>query len=520
MIDIMRLTPEQVERFIHLQSIVDRQAIDRETLRRQRDYYDGNHEVLLSPRQRDFLGLLVGQGDDAGYSFNLMRNVVDSIRERLSVVGFTVNGETAASESDNAAPEEELAGLLWNWWTDNDMDTLQIDLYRKALRDGVAYLLVTWDEEQNRPAFYVHAQDDGASGITTHLDPETHLPQYYAKYWTTYDPMRPGATGEERKTVYLPGEVRKYRRSFGGNWYGWEPVQDVGDTSWPLQWLGADGRPIGFAVWSFRVPGGSELSPSVLALQDSINASMLDLLAAAAAGGFPIMSIEYGDSVQAPVPAAPDNEENEGAGIELAPGRLLEVYGGRLNRLPPSDTQPMIATVWTMVSALSAVTSVPAHRLRPFAGAEVPSGEALKQLEAGLVAKAIERTRAFTSPWAGVMTTAYRLAQRYGTGDLPDIASPRIRPVWADVNTRNEVLQSQIGAAHKAMGVPDEMIWQKILGYTPDEVAAFRVSQRRDQAIQVAAIAASLRQAAPQNTPAQAAPVQPANPEAFTEVQP
>ena len=63
MIDIMRLTPEQVERFIHLQSIIDRQAIDRETLRRQRDYYDGNHDVLLSERQRDFLGLLVGQGN-------------------------------------------------------------------------------------------------------------------------------------------------------------------------------------------------------------------------------------------------------------------------------------------------------------------------------------------------------------------------------------------------------------------------------------------------------------------------
>ena len=91
MIDIMRLTPEQVERFIHLQAIIDRQAIDRETLRRQRDYYDGNHDVLLSPRQRDFLGLLVGQGNDATWSFNLMRNVVDTIRERLCVVGFTVN---------------------------------------------------------------------------------------------------------------------------------------------------------------------------------------------------------------------------------------------------------------------------------------------------------------------------------------------------------------------------------------------------------------------------------------------
>jgi hypothetical protein len=60
--------------------------------------------------------------------------------------------------------------------------------------------------------------------------------------------------------------------------------------------------------------------------------------------------------------------------------------------------------------------------------------------------------------------------------------------------------------------VPDEMIWQKVLGYTPDEVSAFRVSKRRDQAMQVAAIAASLRQATPAQTP-----VAPAHPAAFTE---
>ena len=143
----------------------------------------------------------------------------------------------------------------------------------------------------------------------------------------------------------------------------------------------------------------------------------------------------------------------------------------------------------------------------------MPSGEALKQLEAGLVAKATERTQAFTAPWAGVMTTAYRLAQRYGTGDLPAIATPRIKAVWADVNTRSELTQSQVGTAHKALGVPEEMIWQKVLGYTPDEVSAFRVSKRRDQAMQVAAIAASLRQA----VPTQQTPVAPANPAAFTE---
>ena len=47
MVIIDKLTPEQLERFIHLQGIVARQANDADRVRALRLYYDGEHPVLF-----------------------------------------------------------------------------------------------------------------------------------------------------------------------------------------------------------------------------------------------------------------------------------------------------------------------------------------------------------------------------------------------------------------------------------------------------------------------------------------
>jgi hypothetical protein len=94
MIDIMRLAPEQLEKYIHLQSIVDRQAADAARVRALRAYYSGEHPVMLTNRQQEFLGPLV-DGESFTFAHNLVRVVVNTLAERLSVSGFAVNGVTA-----------------------------------------------------------------------------------------------------------------------------------------------------------------------------------------------------------------------------------------------------------------------------------------------------------------------------------------------------------------------------------------------------------------------------------------
>jgi hypothetical protein len=504
MIDLRLLTPEQVERFIHLQALLDRQNANNDLTKQRREYYAGEQDIPITTNQRDYLGFL--ENVDT-WSFNIVAQVVDAVSERLSVNGFTVNGDGAEDTEDDAAtPDAQLAALLWEWWTRSEMESLQNELYRDAVRDGQAFVLVTWNEEEDRPEFFVNTLDDGSSGVLCYRDSYDNKPVAYSKYWWQVDPLSPGSQGTERKTVYLRDQVRKYKR--GGGTYGWQQTQDSTDATWPVQWLGADGLPAGFAMWGFFTPDGSDMTLSLLSLQDGLNAVALDILAASAAAGFPIVSIEYDASITPPIGGTPDSEDEEEPGLEIAPGRYLELYGGRMNQIPPANLGPMIETMWSIVAAMSATSNVPQYRLRPMGGSDVPSGESLKQLESALVSKVIERQRAYASSWSGVMKTAYRLAQRFSRQQVPvvDSMTAVIRPVWADANIRNEATQAQVGAAHVALGVPAETVWQEILGYSPEQIAGFVESRRRDEALKVANIAAQLRGMQPAAAPAQPAP--------------
>jgi hypothetical protein len=63
MIDIMRLAPDQLEKYIHLQSIVDRQAADAARVRALRAYYSGEHPVMLTDRQAGVSRATGGRGE-------------------------------------------------------------------------------------------------------------------------------------------------------------------------------------------------------------------------------------------------------------------------------------------------------------------------------------------------------------------------------------------------------------------------------------------------------------------------
>src|SRR4029079_5341692 len=90
-LDLTLLTPEQLDRLIHIQSLVAHQASEASRVRALRDYYDGEHPVYLTIRQQEYLGKLLSEGE-FDFAHNLVKSVVDTLRERLSVTGFAVNG--------------------------------------------------------------------------------------------------------------------------------------------------------------------------------------------------------------------------------------------------------------------------------------------------------------------------------------------------------------------------------------------------------------------------------------------
>ena len=241
MIDIFRLTPAELEQFIHMQRVVERQDAEAQKTRALRDYYDGEHPTLLTARQQEYLGPLVAP-DAFPFAYNLMRPVADTLAERLSVTGFVVNGATA---DDDEGPDADMARLLWAWWKANRLDLIEQRIYAHALVDGKTFTMVDYDATEGRPRIVEHRLDDGERGVRLlrdDADPNRVL--FATRYFWDADPLRPTRTFE-RKTVYLATEIRKYRRSGAGvSVGGWAQMRDEGDPAWPLPWVNAAGQPL------------------------------------------------------------------------------------------------------------------------------------------------------------------------------------------------------------------------------------------------------------------------------------
>lgn len=482
MLDIMRLTPDQLERYIHMQSIVDRQQAAAEKVLALRAYYAGDHPVMLTPRQQEYLGPLIN-GTDFTFAHNLVRVVVNTLSERLSVSGFAINGVTTAEDDGTAG-----AAALWDMWGTLAADLIEQELYPAAMRDGRAYLMVDFDAETQMPRWVLHEVDDGKSGVVMHRDPSDLRRVLFAtRYWWTFDPLRPGQTGIERKTVYMPGEIRKYSRVGLGQW---RPVQDEGDPAWPIVWRHKSGAPMGIPVIEFANPGGAE-AENFIGMQNGLNKSWLDLLAAADSAGFPVLVAEYMDATGMLNAQGSDDDLSGGDEINLGPGRLFEIERATVKRIEAANLTPMLDVIWALTAAIAGVSRTPQYYLRPVGGADVPSGEALKQLESGLVARAVKRQRVWGQAWEDVLRMTLRITETFGPGLGVD-SGASIKVEWEDPNTRNELAMAQEAQIHKALGVPDAQVWQ-VLGYSPEEIAEFQTAASADKAAQVASIAAALR---------------------------
>ena len=488
MIDIMALSPADLDRFIFIQSTIARQENDAAKVRALRDYYYGDHPVLLTMRQKEFLGPMLSEGNFQ-FSHNLVRSVLDTLRERLEVTGINVNGQGVADVTEQADAAGNAAVMMWGWWVQNRLDSQQIRLYRRALRDGKSYIIVDYDNENQRPRFNLHKVDNGTIGVIMHRDPtDTNNILFATRYFYTFDPSQPGATGIQRKTVYLPHEIRKYIQKRDGSW---EPVTDPEDAGqWPIPWRGRDGTPLGINVFEFENPGGSEIE-QIIGLQNALNKSWLDLIAAADMSGFPLVSVEYPAGTMDLGSSTDDDIEGTDE-LRIAPGRILEIFnGGKMNRHDAANLASMIDIVWATVAAIAGVSRTPQYYLRPMGGSDVPSGEALKQLESGLVRRAEERQLIFGQAWEDAFAMAWRVADTFGDR-MPALPEMNLDFQWSDANVRNELHDAQIGQMHDALGVPRDAIWAN-LDYSPDEIREFKAQERNDRAAEVAQVAAALR---------------------------
>lgn len=470
---------QTVEKFIALQAEATRLTDAWARLADYRDYYAGRHPVQLTARQKEFLGPILTQGDDYAFAFNLCRVVIDTLAERLKLEGFT--GQDAAGKA--------LAEKLADWWERGDCDVKQHRTHTHALRDGRAYNVIRWDAEQGIPTFEAELAFDGDTGITAHRDLNGQI-DLAVRYWRV-DDITSERHLQRRRNIYRPGVILHQQEDAKGN-YGWGPISpaDGPAVEYWTDTLTADGAPLGIPVIEFANADAASEIAQIIGPQNGLNKLTLDLLAAGDTTGFQMLAVQYREGVF-PSATPTDDDATTNDDLRIGPGRAIELWDGTtITAIPAGDIGQLIASIRFVVNLLAGISRTPQYTLMPVGGSDVPSGEALKQLESGLVSRAEQRTRMFGNPWVRTARQMARLYRAMGARDVD--AEAAIKANWASTEIRYELYNAQVAQAEMAVGVPAEALWELRLGYSPDEIKRFKTAAAAADNRRLAAVLGAL----------------------------
>ena len=313
-----------------------------------RRYYEGDHDTQLTARMRAFLELESSQE----FSLNHCPIVVDSLAEKLKVTGFECE--------DN--PE-----IFWEWWRRSRMDAVQAVVHLAAVRDGDSYLLGEWSNEYQRPYLTQENAYDGTQGVhVVYSDERRNVPMVAIKRWI----VTAGMNVKTRRTnLYYPDRIEKY--TDGGTGQAWMKYEEEGQP-WPIPWT-SKGQPLGIPVIHFRNKdqgysyGEIELE-DVVPVQNGLNKSFIDLLAAADTTGFRIFTMTGG---------------NPGS-MALAPGMWAwhTDPNASIGALPAADLTGLIALNDSIAAYIAKITRTPLSYFQ--LSGQVAAEGTLKEQESGL----------------------------------------------------------------------------------------------------------------------------------------
>ena len=426
---MMRIDPVAESLMQWVQQQIELRRDDYEIARR---YYQGDHDTALTDRLKKFIHPRLTFRD------NFCDVVVDSLAERLKVIGITTNSD-------------DVTEWAWDLWRKNRMDYSQVVTHTETIMLGDGYLLCDWDEVNQRPR-WTHQVSEM---IIPHYSEATRQMDWASKKWIQHNRGEDAIT---RLNIYFPDRVEKYVARGGV----WAKFEDEGDEMWPIPWVAPDGSPLGVPIIHFRNrPLGSDFGTSeimnVISLQDLLNKSLIDLVMILDTQAFPqryTVNINHGSST-----------------IDIMPGSVTEFHtelesGGQVGQWSAADVNGALNSIETMVQHIAGTSRTPQHLFQVVGGS--PSGEALKTAESGLVNKAKQRMVNFGNSWEDCVLFALKLQNAFGTPvTVPD--DFHLEVAWDDPETRNEESHLNVLKSKMELGVTKHQIWRE-LGYSQEEI--------------------------------------------------
>lgn len=381
-------------------------------------YYKGRHNVTLTERQTALL-------DSAGLGFadNFCDSVVDAKAQRMTVETFDVKGplDTRADAfKDN----------LERIWKASRMTAGSKVAHVQTLMKGDGFIGAEWDDTLGSARLRFQ-RPDNCKPIYADDDPDRM--DAFVKRWkeNAIAVTNPNGRAVLRMNIYYPDRIEKYYAPVneGERWY---PHIDLGDATWPLPWMDGAGEPIGIPYVHLRNKavgcdwGQSELD-KVVPMQDLLNKWMLDL---------DLVMDEQGWAQRWATGVTTNDAMQVGHGILLEAANADAKFG----QFDAADPVGLLKSIEAALQHISGSTSTPMHLL--MMRGEVPSGEALKSAEAGLVAAVEDRLPEYGDGWEDALRIAQRITNAHPDAptehQFADHAEYDVDTVWDGVATRDE----------------------------------------------------------------------------------
>lgn len=403
-------------------------------------HYRGESPLsYLSPEARLALGNRL-----ARVSVNLPRLLVDSVAERLRVVGFTRDGQPDAD--------------LWTDWLRNDLDQTSGIAHREALVLGDSYALV-WGDAAGNPTVSI----ESARQVSVLVDPGTRRILAALKRWET-----PSST---EAVLYQADTITRLRaNSTGATTAGFRTVETLRNPF---------GVPpvVRFRNGSRLLEEAASEMVDVLPLADAVTKLTTDLLVSSEytarprrwATGVELVQVDVLDDEGNPtgevVDANPIKEDHR--------AMISEAPEAKFGQLQGSDLAGYENAIGVVMRQVSAVTGLPEHMLG-IGGDNPTSADSIRASEAALTARAEARQQQFGRSWEQVA----KLMHAVRTGVDP--AGVDVSVQWADPSTRSTAQEADAVVKLHAAGILPTSIALERLGYTAADIARISSARRTD----------------------------------------
>jgi hypothetical protein len=434
-----------------------------------RAYTEGDHDANITNQMRNMLRI---KQDDAGleeFSLNYMEIVIDKMAGRLKVSEVTTDDETQ---------DEYIISLLEY----NDFDASQGKWYRGAIRDGDSFVMVDpvtlkWKSE---------SAYDGFSGIVAIFSEDENFPVWACKIWSESDNQNisegnTSSTAVMKLNVYQPNKITYWKGNVNTQEVQARDNEQKSKGEWKLKHTPI----VHFAnqINNYTQYGQSELRKAIPA-QNAINRTLHSMIMASELSAFRIYwSIGFEIDKSGVTPGAILNlilTDTAGKPISSPTTEQIEfLKASKVGEFSESDISQYTNQLIKLVEHISNITQTPIYGITVSGNL---SGEALKQLEIGLIGK-IKRFQAEnTGAIRAIIELTAEIQTAYGRDiEVPFENPPKLEGISINWQTP-EILD--VGAAikyileirEKAPGLfDDDFIRQQIggmLGMTQAQIIA------------------------------------------------